>query len=74
MLFFQDDKDETDSTITIDENDDDEEMGDKESKAIEPTHYSKIDLKTIKSGQIKEELRARKISFRKGRYDKLILK
>lgn len=45
-----------DSTITIDENDDDEEG------KPEPTHYSKIDLRTIKVDQLREELRARNVS------------
>ncbi|XP_013190345.2 cell division cycle and apoptosis regulator protein 1 [Amyelois transitella] len=42
------------STITIDEDDDEERP--------EPTHYSKIDLKTIKVDQLRQELRARKVS------------
>ncbi|CAH0729369.1 unnamed protein product, partial [Brenthis ino] len=45
-----------DSTITIDENDDDEDG------KPEPTHYSKIDLRTIKVDQLREELRARNVS------------
>ncbi|XP_063619389.1 cell division cycle and apoptosis regulator protein 1-like [Cydia splendana] len=44
-----------DSTITIDENDDDEDRP-------EPTHYSKIDLRTIKVDQLRQELRARNVS------------
>lgn len=43
------------STITIDENDDDEDKP-------EPTHYSKIDLRTIKVDQLRQELRARNVS------------
>ncbi|XP_026755499.2 cell division cycle and apoptosis regulator protein 1-like [Galleria mellonella] len=43
------------STITIDENDDEEEKP-------EPTHYSKIDLRTIKVDQLRQELRARNTS------------
>ncbi|KAJ0178834.1 hypothetical protein K1T71_005609 [Dendrolimus kikuchii] len=65
-------KDADNSTITIDENDDDDDVIDKDPKAIEPTHYSKIDLKTIKLDQIKKELRARKISFRKGTRPQLL--
>ncbi|XP_045523505.1 cell division cycle and apoptosis regulator protein 1-like [Pieris brassicae] len=44
-----------DSTITIDENDDDEAK-------LEPTHYSKIDLRTIKVDALRHELRARGVS------------
>ncbi|XP_073942945.1 cell division cycle and apoptosis regulator protein 1-like isoform X2 [Choristoneura fumiferana] len=44
-----------DSTITIDENDDDDDKP-------EPTHYSKIDLRTIKVDQLRQELRARNVS------------
>ncbi|XP_059052766.1 cell division cycle and apoptosis regulator protein 1-like [Achroia grisella] len=43
------------STITIDENDDEEEKP-------EPSHYSKIDLRTIKVDQLRQELRARNVS------------
>ncbi|XP_026322034.1 cell division cycle and apoptosis regulator protein 1-like isoform X2 [Hyposmocoma kahamanoa] len=43
------------STITIDENDDDDDKP-------EPTHYSKIDLRTIKVDQLRQELRARNVS------------
>ncbi|CAH2071421.1 unnamed protein product, partial [Iphiclides podalirius] len=45
-----------DRTITIDENDEDEEA------KPEPTHYTKIDLKTIKVDQLRQELRARNAS------------
>ncbi|XP_047022062.1 cell division cycle and apoptosis regulator protein 1-like [Helicoverpa zea] len=48
-------KDLDSSTITIDENDDDEEKP-------EPTHYSKIDLRSIKVEQLRQELRARNVS------------
>lgn len=44
------------STITIDENDEDDE------EKPEPTHYSKLDLKTIKVDQLRRELRARNVS------------
>ncbi|XP_028178137.1 cell division cycle and apoptosis regulator protein 1-like [Ostrinia furnacalis] len=44
-----------DSTITIDENDDEEGKP-------EPTHYSKIDIRTIKVDQLRQELRARNTS------------
>ncbi|XP_041970435.1 cell division cycle and apoptosis regulator protein 1-like [Aricia agestis] len=44
-----------DSTITIDENDDDEDKP-------EPTHYSKLDMRTIKVDQLRHELRARNVS------------
>ncbi|XP_039749582.1 cell division cycle and apoptosis regulator protein 1-like [Pararge aegeria] len=50
------DLDKNDSTITIDENDDDDEG------KPEPTHYSKIDLRTIKVDQLRQELRARNVS------------
>lgn len=50
-----------DSTITIDENDDDDEG------KPEATHYSKIDLRTIKVDKLREELRARNVSC-KGKY------
>lgn len=53
--------DKNDSTITIDENDDDD-VG-----KPEPTHYSKIDLRTIKVDQLRQELRARNVSC-KGKY------
>ncbi|CAK1598726.1 unnamed protein product [Parnassius mnemosyne] len=45
-----------DSTITIDENEDEEEV------KPEPTHHSKIDLRTIKVDQLRQELRARNVS------------
>ncbi|CAB3238909.1 unnamed protein product [Arctia plantaginis] len=48
-----DKKDLDSSTITIDENDEDDE------EKPEPTHYSKLDLRTIKVDQLKQELRAR---------------
>ncbi|XP_045447120.1 cell division cycle and apoptosis regulator protein 1-like [Melitaea cinxia] len=48
--------DANDSTITIDENDDDDDG------KPEPTHYSKIDLRTIKVDQLRQELRARNVS------------
>lgn len=54
-VMFQDNKNLNDSTITIDENDDDEEKP-------EPTHYSKIDLRTIKAEALRHELRARGVS------------
>lgn len=44
-----------DTTITIDENDDD-------GPKIEPTHYTKINLKTIKVEELRQELRARDAS------------
>ncbi|CAK1546085.1 unnamed protein product [Leptosia nina] len=47
-----------DTTITIDENDDDED------DKPEPTHYSKIDLKTIKVDALRHELRARGVSVK----------
>ncbi|KAL0832692.1 hypothetical protein ABMA28_000878 [Loxostege sticticalis] len=50
-----DNSDPNDSTITIDENDDDEGKP-------EPTHYSKLDMKTIKVDQLRQELRARNVS------------
>lgn len=49
------DQDVDNSTITIDENDDDDDKP-------EPTHYSKIDLRTIKAEDLKQELRARNSS------------
>lgn len=52
---FQGEKSADDSTITIDENDDD---GDKP----EPTHHSKLDMKTIKVEQLRQELLARNVS------------
>lgn len=58
---FQDTPIDDDSTITIDENDEEED-----SKP-EPTHYTKIDLKTIKVDQLRQELRARNASS-KGLY------
>ncbi|XP_061377681.1 cell division cycle and apoptosis regulator protein 1-like isoform X1 [Danaus plexippus] len=44
------------STITIDENDDDDDC------KPEATHYSNIDLRTIKVDQLRQELRARNVS------------
>lgn len=59
ILSFQNFQESTEgldgSTITIDENDDDEDKP-------EPTHYSKIDLRTIKVDQLRQELRARNVS------------
>ncbi|GBP37980.1 Cell division cycle and apoptosis regulator protein 1 [Eumeta japonica] len=52
---------EDDATITIDENDDEDRV------APEPTHYSKIDLRSIKVDQLKQELRARNASCRGSR-------
>ncbi|XP_075971593.1 cell division cycle and apoptosis regulator protein 1-like [Anticarsia gemmatalis] len=51
-----DNKDLDSSTITIDENDDDD------VDKPEPTHYSKLDLRTIKVDQLRQELRARNVS------------
>ncbi|XP_068631122.1 cell division cycle and apoptosis regulator protein 1-like [Battus philenor] len=47
-----------DGTITIDENDEELEV------KPEPTHYSKINLKTIKVEQLRQELRARNVSYK----------
>lgn len=60
MLPFQEKSDSADSTITIEENEDDD------VDKPEPTHYSKIDLRTIKVEQLRQELRARNVSC-KGR-------
>lgn len=52
-----DKKDLDSSTITIDENDDEDD-----EEKPEPTHYSKLDLKTLKVDQLRQELRARNVS------------
>lgn len=51
---FQDKGEVNESTVTISENDDTDKP--------EPTHHSKIDLKTIKVDQLRQELRARNVT------------